>query len=220
MKSLIFKKVSSFEKELIEKIFRLRFEVYALQCGFINEKDYPHGLEQDFYDEYSLHFGAFDPLGEVHGSVRMIMPNPKGYPIYQHVDPYLLTKVLPSGAKAAEISRLVISKRFGRKENLARRDQNFRRGVRPLFSAKGVTFKLCEQLTLQAIENNVTHVFALMERSLLVLLHKYGFEFNQFADPVDVFGMVYPCVADTNQIARALLEHSPQEEIPLTLALS
>ena len=46
-----FKKVDS--EELLKEIYRVRYEVYCQECGFLPTSDYPDGLEIDEFDEHS-----------------------------------------------------------------------------------------------------------------------------------------------------------------------
>ena len=55
MENFEFKKIELNDQKMMEQIYRLRFEVYCKECGFIKEEDYPEGIEQDSYDAQSLH---------------------------------------------------------------------------------------------------------------------------------------------------------------------
>src|SRR3990167_9126064 len=94
MEKLIFKKVTLQEEALMEQIFRLRLHVYGRECGFINEEDYPNGLETDEYDPHALHFAAINSQGEVIGSLRMIIPDTLKLPVEKHCSHSTLNKRL------------------------------------------------------------------------------------------------------------------------------
>ncbi len=77
-----FKKIDFADKEFMESLYRLRFEVYCYECGFLKEEDYPDRIEFDEHDEQSVHFAAIDKDdGEVIGTLRMIMPGRLSLPI-------------------------------------------------------------------------------------------------------------------------------------------
>src|SRR5689334_23097596 len=109
----LFKKIDPKDQQAMEQIYRLRFEVYCHECGFIEEKDYPDGRETDEYDKQSVHFAAINSFGEIIGTVRLILSTPLVLPIKK----YCPDVRLEPEVSYAEISRLVISKRLRRRAN-------------------------------------------------------------------------------------------------------
>ena len=76
-----FKKVDS--EELLKEIYRVRYEVYCEECGFLPAGDYPNGLEIDQFDEHSIHFAAFADDAVI-GTCRLVKYSVHGYPLNEH----------------------------------------------------------------------------------------------------------------------------------------
>ncbi|HEY5672652.1 MAG TPA: GNAT family N-acyltransferase, partial [Malonomonas sp.] len=52
-----YQKVDSADPK-IREIYRLRFKVYCLECGYENACDYLNKMESDEFDSVSSHFSA------------------------------------------------------------------------------------------------------------------------------------------------------------------
>ena len=104
------------EPQLLEAIYRLRYQVYVNEWGFEKPEDHPYGLEKDLHDAHSRHFYACadSNVNNVIGTARMILPSDTRFPIQEHfvIDDRLHDE---PGLKVAEISRLAISKDFRRR---------------------------------------------------------------------------------------------------------
>ena len=100
----------------INEIFRLRFKVYCLECGYENACDYLNHQESDEYDDVATHFCACEAdSSKIIGTARIILPSEAGLPVFNHfdVDTELLLSI-PSSC-IGEISRLAISKEYRRR---------------------------------------------------------------------------------------------------------
>src|SRR5690606_27850567 len=61
---------------LLERVYRLRYDVYCVANEFENPDHQLAGYEQDKYDDYSVHSLLMDTeTGADLGSVRLILPN-------------------------------------------------------------------------------------------------------------------------------------------------
>ena len=61
------------ETDLFRQIAALRYEVYCLECRYLNPEDYPRQVEIDDYDERSVHAAAHNAdssCSRVSGGVR------------------------------------------------------------------------------------------------------------------------------------------------------
>lgn len=214
--SFVFRKIDS--QALLQEAFRLRFQVYCRECNFIKESDYPQGYETDALDKHSLHFGGFDLEGKMVGAVRLILPGCGKFPIEEHcpvldVDPKVILR-----ERCAEISRLTISKLYRRRANdnfydrLQVEDQQFgdrgeffmrMRRVRPM------AYGLYKAMHQESKRLGITHWFALMEKSLWLLLRINGFVFKPIGPEVDFYGMVMPYIADLSDLEKNVHEKFP-----------
>ena len=196
----LFKKVDSHDTRMMETVYRLRFEVYARQCNFIREEDYPLELESDEYDPHSIHFVAINPEGVVIATVRMILINEKLSPLLKAF-PKLPLQYNFSCGSVTEISRMIICKKLRTSNNftnrLARCDQSPR-----LSSYATIVHGLCQEIYQETESRGITHWGALMEKGLWGLLRIYGIKMKCVGPDVDFFGPVRPyigSVADFNK---------------------
>ena len=208
-----FRKVLPEEKHLMEQIFKLRYQVYTIERPFLSSEDYPDQLEQDDFDNQSVHFAAFDEEERILGSVRMILAHPRMVPVKKYCPGVSLEEICQP-QKAAEISRLVISK----KSRHMFRANNI--------SEEEVVIGLCQAMYDECVAEGITHTFALMEKTLWHLLRRYGFQFHCLGHEVDVYGPVKPYVCAIAAIEWA--EILPEENsvvpsiypLPATLAIA
>ena len=198
---VVFRKVLPDEDRLMRQIFNLRYQVYTLERSFLPSDRYPHKLEIDDFDNQSVHFAALNDFDQVLGSVRMILDQPKMIPVKKYCPEVSLESECLS-QNVAEISRLVISKKSRHilKENS--------------ISEEEIVLGLCRAMYDECLLKEITHTYALMERTLWHLLRRYGFQFQCLGHEVDVFGPVKPYVCDVSAIEWA--EILP-EEIPVTI---
>ncbi len=199
MEKFTFKRVDIDEHELMQEVYKLRFQVYCRECGFIKEENYPQCLEKDEYDAQSVHFAALNDAGHVVGTMRMIVPGELNLPIERHC-PDITIKPDPLPEMGyAEISRLVISKQLRRRRDDGmyyepQVDDKKVNGAQNDFlrRAKPMAFGLYRELYHESKRRGITYWYALMEKSLWLLLRIHGFRFDCIGEEVDVYGPVKP----------------------------
>jgi len=211
----IFRRVDS--PDLLEEVFRLRYQVYCKECNFIKEEDYPDSIEKDKYDPHSVHFVAEDPYGII-GTVRLILDSPYKFPFEEHCNDKLTVDIdsLPRG-KAAEVSRLVISKNYRRRtDDGLYYTPDFNDKVTGVDIAditkriRPIAFGIYREIYQECKRRGITHWFAIMEKSLWRLLYMHSFIFKPIGEEVDFYGMVTPYLASIEEIERAFYKKSPQ----------
>ncbi len=197
----------------MEQIYRLRFEVYCRECGFIKEKDYPEGKEKDQYDAQSRHFVAINFYGEVIGTLRMIFPGPLELPIQK----YCPDVHFENGILYTEISRFIISRRLRRRANdrlyyepqvedkkMSSGNNDFLRRALPM------AFGLYKKMYQESKRCGITHWYTLMEKELWLLLRIHGFKFASIGQEVDVYGPVRPYLGNVLEIEQEVQKKFPQ----------
>jgi N-acyl amino acid synthase of PEP-CTERM/exosortase system len=204
----LFKRVDRSDKHLMEMIYRLRFEVYAKQCNFINEGDYPLELESDEYDKDSVHFAAINPRGMVVATARIILPQVQLSPLLKTF-PHLTSEYSPEIENIAEISRFMICKKSrhsvipdGDLSSISLNNFRFRSGNRlpdhaqfsKAFSPGIIIQGLCQEIFREMQKRGIKYWCALMEKSLGKLLSKYGFKLECVGERTDFYGPVRPYV--------------------------
>jgi N-acyl-L-homoserine lactone synthetase len=102
-----YKFLSADSREDLEKLWRLRYQVYCVELGF--EPTNNSGLERDIYDEYALNLLAVDENDRALGSIRFVYNSPRGFPMDADfsVTDYLKANGI---SKALEVGRFVIHK--------------------------------------------------------------------------------------------------------------
>jgi len=203
-------------EEMMDEIYRLRYHVYGEECGFIKEEDCPDGLEKDQYDPYSLHFVAKDSQGII-GTARLILDNPMGFPMEKKCKGHLSfnTSALKR-EEVAEISRLVIAKRYRR-----RRDDGLYYGKDYgdaqvnssgdiIKRIKPMAFGLYREMYQACKRQGVNYWFALMEKALWVLLRMHYFTFQPIGEEVNFYGSVKPYLCTIGDVEKLVAQKSPK----------
>jgi N-acyl amino acid synthase of PEP-CTERM/exosortase system len=216
MEDFQFKKVEIHDQEMMDQIFRLRFQVYARECGFIKEADYPGQKESDEYDkEQSVHFAALDSAGAVIGTMRLLLPGALPLPIERHCPSLKITPDPVNGH--AEVSRLVISKQLRRRrdDGLYYEPQVEDKTVTGehaefLRRAKPMAFGLYREMYQESKRRGLVYWYALMEKSLWLLLRIHGFRFDCIGEEVDVYGAVCPYLGKLPVIEQEVLRKFPK----------
>ncbi len=196
------------------EIYKLRYEVYCLECHFLNAEDYKEQLEVDEFDEYSTHISAFDLDNSIIGSVRLVQPQKNQiYPFETHCSVFDGFEY-PDRAKTGEISRLVVKKSYRRRRG------DSMEGVSKDFVEKGdvgaikpvtdthrrtnnsplLLLGMYRELYRYSRQNNIYFWYAAMERSLARSLEKMGFKFVPIGPETDYYGKVTPYMVDLQEL--------------------
>lgn len=148
--------------------FKLRYEVYCVEKGWLEGSHYPDLLEHDAEDERSAILLALNEDNQAVGTVRLIINDGSNHwplPIAGHpsVNGNLVTE------KCVEISRFTIAAKY-------------RRG--------DVYLGLVRLLFRHIVERygNYDFLFFSVEKKFLKVLNMLGFEFTPFADTAEWYG--------------------------------
>lgn len=211
----IFRKINT--PDILEESYRLRYQVYCNECHFIRPEDYPHQIETDAFDAHSLHFGGFNPEGRLIGAARLILSSCGAFPIEEHCKDLAVDWKSVARQECAEISRLTISKLYRRRAHdglyyepqaqdteVEDQGEHFIRRVRPM------AFGLYRAMYHESKRTGVRYWFALMEKSLWLLLKIHGFVFRPIGREVDFYGMVTPYIADISELEKNVHQKFPQ----------
>lgn len=213
-----FKRLQTAE-ELAES-YRLRWQVYCLERGFLPAEDYPKKQETDRYDARSLHFGAFYcRTGELVGTLRLIVTDLEELPIFHHCQ--IDRGRLPSAVarQCGEISRLAVSKQLRRRKgdghyglaeaaDAPREAASADRRVSP--RRPQIVMGLYKALYQESLRHGVQYWFAAMETSLSRLLERFHFSFDVMGPEVDYYGPVTPYIAAIRNLERSVYRHHPE----------
>jgi N-acyl amino acid synthase of PEP-CTERM/exosortase system len=218
----LFRSLKVDSPELLRKAFQLRYQVYCLECKFLNPNDYPDGLEIDIYDPYSIHFVTLDHEDTVVGTIRLIQNHaPLPFPIEVHCKPVIESNGLIRD-KIAEISRLAVSKKY-----LRRADDNFI-GMGSYLKSKDhpivkilesrdyrrkrpeIVLGLYKAMYHESKRQHLTHWFAAMEKKLWEVLNRFGIQFHQIGEEVDYYGPVIPYFGSITELENHIYQVNPE----------
>lgn len=212
--------VQANSSELLDHVFRLRYQVYCLERGFENPAEYPDGRERDHDDYRSTHFlvlyrDATTRMATAAGTVRFIMPRPHAeLPVLRLIENEQRRAIDLPFETTAEISRFAIAKSFRK-----RLEKDLRAGLIRAELADGagarattplLTFGLLRAVMMMSVCGGITHIVAMMEPALLRLLSRLGIEFNAIGDPVEHHGRRQPVWAAMAQVVENVRQNCPE----------
>lgn len=202
-------------------IFKLRHQVYCLECAFLQPDQYVDGMEHDDYDDASTHFAAYTMDEKLVGAVRLVQPAaPKPYPFELHCEVFDDFQ-MPDREQAAEISRLVVKKTHRRRRAdsvlgipgfLPANEQPI--GFDPAVDRRDRTSPMLllgmyREMFRHSLHSGVRYWFAAMERSLAHALKKMGFRFMAIGPEANYYGSVTPYILDLHDLRRKLATSNP-----------
>ncbi|MCD6561245.1 MAG: PEP-CTERM/exosortase system-associated acyltransferase [Deltaproteobacteria bacterium] len=207
-----FEVISVNSDDLLEKIYRLRYHVYCEEgCipGFETD-NFQYGMEKDEDDQRSTHcLVRHRHTGVIAGSVRLVLPDPMNYeeplPIERYNEIFLDPELIDMGniprQRSAEISRFILAKEFRSRRGERQKsygstelsiENNSEHGRR---SFPHPILGLAIAITRMSLENDITHLFAVMEPALNRLLRRFLFDFNAIGPAVECHGTRQPYLA-------------------------
>jgi len=197
-----FEFIPAITQELREEAFKIRYEVYCEELGYENPDHFPDQLEQDCFDQNSLHYLLRHKSSqEFTACVRLAMVDSENKLPFEYTcgdSLYLDTvrpKALPNNS-CVEISRLAVRsqfiKRSGEKNKPYSDDsptQEFdeRRTNYPL-----ITYGLYMACFAGSLHHNTDNVFVMMETRLARRLRISGINFEQIGLAVEHRGKRAP----------------------------
>ena len=218
-----FKRVDN--EELLRETYRVRYEVFCQECGFLPAENYPDGLEIDKFDKHSIHFAAFAD-GNVVGTCRMIMNSEVGYPIHEHCKVISINEAEIPGEGLIEVSRLALRKSFRKRqedgiygvesylkkseggilpENPEDKTSQDRRRNRPV-----VILGLYRAMYHETRRVGFTHWYAAMEKKLWFNLKAFHFTFQEIGPQFDYYGPVTPYLGIIEELEKEVSSNSPE----------
>lgn len=217
----------------LEKTYRIRYQVYCLERGFLPQEIYRDGIESDVYDGDALHFLASHISGQAAGTARLALNGPLGLPMAAHcgLDPaynFLADPDHPDLRYYAEISRLAVSKAFRRREGDSffgsppRTDRTESGEVVAFFpknDAPEIVSGIYRMIYHESKRLGITHWVVAMERSLNLMLKRMAFVFTPVGPESDYYGPVRPYVAEIAEMERYVTRHRPETRRFMTYGL-
>lgn len=196
--------------DLRKKSYKLRYSVYCVENEFEPIANNPGGMESDRYDIQSRHcLMQVRPSGRVIGTVRLIMPSRNGSALDLPTPQICSPEILAANAhripldRAGELSRFAITKGFRRMtatKGMVLQGIPEKNGPIIKRPIPHVSLGLMQAIVAMANEGEVTHLFAMMEPSLLRMLKFLGIYFENLGPLVDHHGWRQPCFCDLDNL--------------------
>jgi N-acyl amino acid synthase of PEP-CTERM/exosortase system len=198
---------------LLDRVYRLRHQVYCVENAFEDAEQHLDGREIDADDERSGHtLLTHRSSGATAGTARVVRSLPgRPLPIQGLLgrDDLQAFECLPLGT-TGEISRFAVSKEFRRRQGeltgngtVLVGDKRDERSLRP-----HITFGLMAGVLAICHDYGITHICAVMEPSLIRLLARSGLDFEALGGLVDYHGKRQPCVARLTD----MVDHSRRQD--------
>jgi len=197
-----FEFVPATTKVLREQAFKIRYEVYCEELAYESPDEFPDQLEQDSFDENSLHyllkhkesqeFAACVRLAMVDDNKTLPFESTCGNSLY--VD--TIRPVSLEENSCFEISRLAVRSQFRKRRgeqnkpysiDTPERQSDTRRTNYPL-----ITYGLYMACFAGSLHHQLSNVFVMMEMSLARRLRIMGVLFEQIGLPVEHRGLRAP----------------------------
>ncbi|KQW90183.1 hypothetical protein ASC94_20850 [Massilia sp. Root418] len=200
-------------------IFKLRYDVYCIECAFLPQAEQAGGMELDEYETNAVHIAAYSMDEKLIGTVRLVQPDAaQPYPFERHCSVFDHF-VPPPRHLACEISRLVV-----RKEHRRRRADSLDGvpGLPPLVPAAErrhgerrrdspmLLFGMYREMYRHSRNVGIRYWYAAMERALAQSLQRMGFGFQPIGPPADYYGAVVPYVLDLHMMEAKLAADNPK----------
>lgn len=208
-------------EEIPDDLFRLRYEIYCLECAFLRAEAAPDGRERDDYDHCSTHFAAYTIDETLVGTVRLVTPaEQRAYPFELHCTTFPEFR-MPPRAKCGEVSRLAVKRSHRRR--CADCVQGMP-GFAPQHHADGppggraerrgavspmLLLGMYREMYRHSRAHGIRYWFAAMERSLAHSLRRMGFSFDAIGPAADYYGKVTPYVLDLGELLPVLGASNP-----------
>ena len=220
---------AAMDPALLMEIFRLRYEVYCLECHFLNPHDYEHGFETDRFDTRAFHVASLTLEGLLVGSIRLVLAEKNEQFLFQKYCPTFNGFTFPPGDQCAEISRLIVHADYRRRardsfqgvtkkfqergyiHNPDRPAANTRHGEREERRSNNpqILLGMYREIYRFSRRNGIRYWFAAMERSLARILSSFGVNFTPIGPQADYYGEVMPYVANLDELESGLFKVNP-----------
>ncbi len=198
--------------ELIEEVYRIRYQVYCQELHYEPEANCQNQMEMDEYDNRSIHCLLMHrPSGLYAGCFRLILSRPPEvkFPFEKVYNNKLCYYTAPFSKIPhnfiGEVSRLAVTARFRKSQNQATmlhaigdECESQQENVR---GCSLIPLSLYLAMTSISLEIGLNSALAMMEPRLARHLRRFGINFTQIADVVDYHGK------------RALFKITPEEVV-------
>ncbi len=165
------------------QVYRLRYEVYCLETGYEDAQAYPDGFERDRWDADAWHFLCRSHDGRPMGTVRLIPATDEPLPM-ELCCRITAPEFKRIRATSAEVSRLAVL-RSPRCRGGARFGDRHSGLVEDCCRLETPLLGLLRLVYHRWMREGLTHLLAMMDRRLQLLLRKQGLRFRPIGPEVE-----------------------------------
>lgn len=165
----------------LNEIYGLRYQVYCEEYAYLEKEKYPSRKERDEYDDHSIHFLLRDRNNEIAASVRLVTSSILGLPIEKYFP--LDIRVSEKPKRLAEISRLIVSKRYRKKFLL---------------------LALMRGIYVYVKFHDISHVYSVLDEKLYPVLVSFGFPYKKIGPKSVYQGLTSPYIMDIADMEKDL----------------
>jgi N-acyl amino acid synthase of PEP-CTERM/exosortase system len=215
-----FEVIEASTPELIEQAHAIRYRVYCVETGFLGIAENANGLEKDNFDRHSVHALLMHrKSGQPVGTVRLVLPladaPDRSFSIQEVThEPVIRYATAFPLLSTAEISRFCIERQFRRRVTDTLYDQE---GNEPTVSENPAERRsgplmrlgLMQAIVSMSVRRGMTHWCAVMEPTLLRMLHAMGICFTPIGPLVEYHGLRQPCTGDIAQMLDGVKQERP-----------
>ncbi|MBL8024552.1 MAG: PEP-CTERM/exosortase system-associated acyltransferase [Elusimicrobia bacterium] len=218
-----FKFVVATTPQMLEGVYRLRYQVYVDEFGYEHAGDHPDGKEVDVWDPFSIHMAALNPEGDVIGTIRLVLNSFSGLPTLNAVAVHYQDKN-PKSRHIGEVSRLAVARSFRRRvedgfqgvQELAsgQSSYTFHRSAEGEFPSQERRKRFAVVLGLFKILYHVSKRldlrdwYMMAEKRLWYLLKRYHILFNAIGPEMDYHGKRIPYLGHIADIESHMMKVS------------
>lgn len=182
---------------------RLRYQVYCQKLAYEDAARFPGGEERDRYDEYSVHFVAYDRRSnDWAGTLRLVRPNPAGLPLTS------VTRITPEIQQLVELDQVLEISRVcvHTLTPVVGCGERPRAGELAPPASSTVFFALVRASVAYAFQAGASQLAFLTATPLIRLLKRLGIHHTAAGETCFHRGLRHPRVLDVAEQFRNLIE--------------
>jgi N-acyl amino acid synthase of PEP-CTERM/exosortase system len=204
------------ESAVFKEIAALRYDVYCLERGYLDSRQYPENAEVDEFDDRSTHIAAYTRDNLLVGTVRLVRAGlSQVFPLETRCS-FFKEFDLPPKPLCGEVSRLIVRKNFRGggpvvpdRRGVLQATQPLQTGAERRSSSAKILLGLFREMYQHSRNVGIRYWFAAMEKPLARSLNQMGFQFTPAGPETDYSGPVTPFVADLDKLMAILGRVNP-----------
>ncbi len=201
---------------LLNEVYKLRYKVYCDEWRFEKPEDHPGGIEEDEFDEHSVHFVAKRKGDDsIIGTIRLINNSGKGFLIEKHCQIHADLSAFDKNL-VGELSRLAVSKEYRKRATDAAYKGNIvgHAAIDNMYGGKrrmgnDIVLGLYKCIYRECLESGKKYLLAVMAEGLFLLLKRFGIIFEPIGPELNYHGLRTPYLGRVDAMIEQLRKINP-----------